>query len=51
MNDLITLAACHDLMQNRYDVDLVRRGEGWVIQRVAIDNVWRSGDPGVPAGI
>ena len=41
----------HYLMKNRYDVDLVRRGEAWVIQKVTIDNVWRSGDPGVLAGI
>lgn len=41
----------HYLMKNRYDVELVRQGEGWVIQRVTIDNVWRSGDPGVLTGI
>lgn len=39
------------LMKNRYDVELVRQGEVWVIQRVIIDNVWRTGDPGVLTGI
>lgn len=34
----------HYLMKNRYDVELVRQGEVWVIQRVTIDNVWRMGD-------
>lgn len=37
----------HYLMKNRYDVELVRQGEVWVIQRVTIDNVWRAGDPAV----
>jgi septum formation inhibitor-activating ATPase MinD len=37
----------HYLMKNRYDVELVRRGEAWVIRRVTIDNVWREGDPTV----
>lgn len=37
----------HYLMKNRYDVELLRQGEVWVIQRVTIDNVWRSGDPTV----
>ncbi|MNW09877.1 hypothetical protein D3C71_2069780 [compost metagenome] len=41
----------HYLMKNRYDVDLVRQGDMWVIQRVTIDNVWRSGDPSVLAGV
>lgn len=41
----------HYLMKNRYDVDLVRRGDAWVIQRVTIDNVWRAGDPSVLAGV
>jgi len=41
----------HYLMKNRYDVDLVRHGDMWVIQRVTIDNVWRSGDPSVLAGV
>lgn len=39
------------LMKNRYDVELVRSDDAWVIQRVTIDNVWRSGDPTVLAGI
>jgi len=41
----------HYLMKNRYDVELVRRGDAWVIQRVTIDNIWRTGDPSVLAGI
>jgi len=34
----------HYLMKNRYDVELIRQDEIWVIQRVTIDNVWRTGD-------
>ena len=41
----------HYLMKNRYDVELVREGGEWLIQRVTVDNVWRSGDPAVLAGI
>jgi septum formation inhibitor-activating ATPase MinD len=41
----------HYLMKNRYDVDLVRQGEAWVIQRTTVDNVWRSGDPTVLTGL
>jgi septum formation inhibitor-activating ATPase MinD len=41
----------HYLMKNRYNVELVKHDEVWVIQRVTIDNVWRSGDPGVLIGI
>lgn len=37
----------HYLMKNRYDVQLVRDGGSWVIQRVTIDNIWREGDPTV----
>jgi hypothetical protein len=33
------------LLKNLYDVDLVRAGEGWVIRRLRIDNVWFTGDP------
>lgn len=39
------------LMKNRYDVELIRQENAWVIQRVTIDNVWRSGDPSVLTGI
>jgi septum formation inhibitor-activating ATPase MinD len=39
------------LMKNRYDVELVRQGETWVIARNTVDNVWRSGDPTVLAGV
>lgn len=41
----------HYLMKNRYDVELVRQGEVWVIQRYTVDNVWLTGDPTVLAGI
>lgn len=41
----------HYLMKNRYDVRLVRQGDAWVIKHVAIDNVWRNGDPRVLAGV
>lgn len=41
----------HYLMKNRYDVELARQGDRWVITRLTIDNVWRSGDPAVLAVI
>lgn len=41
----------HYMMKNRYDVDLSRNGDAWVIQRVIVDNVWRNGDPSVLAGV
>jgi septum formation inhibitor-activating ATPase MinD len=41
----------HYLMKNRYDVELVRQATGWVIKRNTVDNVWRSGDPTVLAGV
>lgn len=34
----------HYLMKNRYDVELVRNGDVWVITRNTVDNIWRSGD-------
>lgn len=39
------------LMKNRYDVVMARRDAGWEIKHVIVDNVWRTGDPGVLAGI
>jgi hypothetical protein len=39
------------LMTNRYDVELARAGDGWVITRTTVDNVWRSGDIAVLSGI
>jgi hypothetical protein len=42
------LATDHDtfaLLTNPYDVDLVRDGARWVIQRLRIDNAWYTGDP------
>lgn len=47
----LTEPARHYLMKNRYDVELVRAGDAWRIRRVTIDNVWRTGDPAVLAGI
>jgi septum formation inhibitor-activating ATPase MinD len=44
-------ASMHYLMKNRYDVQLIRQGDAWVIKHVAIDNVWRDGDPAVLAGV
>jgi septum formation inhibitor-activating ATPase MinD len=41
----------HYLMKNRYDVELKRSGDFWVITRNTVDNVWRSGDIGVLSGI
>jgi septum formation inhibitor-activating ATPase MinD len=41
----------HYLMKNRYDVELVRQDDLWVIQRMIIDNVWRSGDLAVLGSI
>ncbi|NCD72088.1 nuclear transport factor 2 family protein [Mucilaginibacter agri] len=35
------------LMKNRYDVELIRGNNDWVIQKVTIDNVWLTGDPSV----
>lgn len=37
----------HYLMKNRYDVELERQDDVWVISRNTVDNVWRSGDPAV----
>jgi hypothetical protein len=37
------------MMKNRYDVELTRSGDFWVIARNTVDNVWRSGDPAVLA--
>lgn len=33
------------LLKNRYDVELARDGQRWVMRRVRIDNVWYTGDP------
>jgi hypothetical protein len=40
----------HALLKNRYDVDLVRAGERWVMRRVIIENAWYTGDPGAIFG-
>jgi hypothetical protein len=42
--------ARHYLMKNRYSVELVRLGAEWGIQRVTVDNVWRTGEPAVLMG-
>lgn len=39
------------LMKNRYDVELARMGDGWIITRNTVDNVWRSGDISVLSAI
>ncbi|MCS3848400.1 ketosteroid isomerase-like protein [Xanthomonas campestris] len=44
-------AARQYLMKNRYDVVLARHDAGWEIEHVIVDNVWRTGDPGVLGGI
>ncbi|BDZ48588.1 hypothetical protein GCM10025867_08290 [Frondihabitans sucicola] len=41
----------HVLMTNRYDVELVRQGDVWVIQHLTVDNAWTEGDPTVLSGI
>lgn len=43
--------ARHYMMKNRYDVELVRSGDDWLIERTIVDNVWRSGDPAVLSGV
>lgn len=43
--------AQHYMMKNRYDVELVRQQELWVIKRMTIDNVWRSGSLSVLGSI
>ena len=41
----------HVLMTNRYDVELVRSGDVWVIQHLTVDNAWTEGDTTVLSGI
>ncbi|CRM90818.1 hypothetical protein [Pseudomonas sp. 22 E 5] len=38
-------------MKSRYDVELVREASVWLSRRVTVNNVWRSGDPRVLAGV
>jgi len=33
----------HYLMKNRYDVEMVKQGDIWLIERVTVDNIWRTG--------
>lgn len=40
----------HFLMKNRYDVDLVRDGDHWLIKNAVIECVWFTGDPQVLLG-
>ncbi|HEY3464221.1 MAG TPA: nuclear transport factor 2 family protein [Amycolatopsis sp.] len=35
----------HALLKNRYDVELVRDGDRWVMRKVVIENAWYTGDP------
>ena len=37
----------HCLLKNIYSVDLLRDDRRWVIERMAIHNVWHDGDPTV----
>jgi septum formation inhibitor-activating ATPase MinD len=34
----------HYLMKNRYDVEMVKQGDIWLIERVTVDNIWRTGE-------
>jgi ketosteroid isomerase-like protein len=38
------------LMKNRYDVQLVRGANSWLIKRMTIDNIWAEGDVTVITG-
>lgn len=48
---LISDPARHYLMKNRYNVGLARAGDGWVITRNTVDNVWRAGDVTVMSAV
>ncbi|MEU9080661.1 nuclear transport factor 2 family protein [Kitasatospora sp. NPDC004745] len=37
--------ATHALLKNRYDVELLRDGDRWLMHRVRIENVWLTGEP------
>jgi hypothetical protein len=37
----------HALMMNRYEADVVRDGQRWLIRHLVIDNAWFDGDPSV----
>jgi septum formation inhibitor-activating ATPase MinD len=39
--------ARHYMMKNRYDVELQRAGDVWLITRNTVDNIWRAGDAAV----
>jgi hypothetical protein len=41
----------HYMMKNRYDVELQKIDEKWLISHVTVDNAWRTGDPTVLAGV
>ncbi|GAA2576052.1 hypothetical protein GCM10010435_60180 [Winogradskya consettensis] len=41
----------HLLMANRYNADLLRDGELWVMRHLVVGNVWISGDPAVLSGV
>lgn len=47
---LINDHTTHALLKNRYEAELVRDGERWVMSHVWIDNVWFTGDPAVIFG-
>jgi SnoaL-like domain len=37
----------HALMMNRYEAEVVRDGQRWLIRHLIIDNAWFDGDPAV----
>jgi hypothetical protein len=39
------------LMTNRYELELVRRGRLWLIERLMVDNAWTTGDHAVFAAV
>lgn len=39
------------MMKNRYQVELVKHRDEWLIRHVTVDNVLRTGDPTVLAGV
>jgi ketosteroid isomerase-like protein len=41
----------HVLMTNRYNVDLVRQDDAWVIQHLTVHNAWTEGDTTVLYGV
>lgn len=40
----------HILLTNRFDLELIKHGDHWLIERLIIDNVWLDGDLAVLSG-